>query len=71
MISPDSVRPRYGAGCFADVPQTIRQQLTGQGEEGLVAGRYKKVVLFFVDAFGWRFFAPRRESYPFLRHFDE
>jgi len=71
VIPPDSVRPRYGAGCFADVPQTIRQQLTGQGEEGLVAGRYKKVVLFFVDAFGWRFFAPRRESYPFLRHFDE
>ena len=24
------------------------------------------MVLFFVDAFGWRFFAPRAESYPFL-----
>jgi predicted AlkP superfamily pyrophosphatase or phosphodiesterase len=68
---PDFIRPRYGQGCFADLPQTIRHLLTGQGAAGLVEGRYQKVVLFFIDAFGWRFFAPRRERYAFLRHFDE
>lgn len=69
--SAEFIRPRYGAGCFADLPQTIRQLLTGQGKGGLIEGRYQKVVLFFIDAFGWRFFAPRRERYPFLRYFDE
>ena len=68
---PDFIRPRYGAGCFADLPQTIRRLLTGQGATGLVEGRYQKVLLFFIDAFGWRFFAPRRERYAFLRHFGE
>ena len=67
----DFVRPRYGEGCFADLPRTIRRLLTGQGETGLIEGRYEKVVLFFIDAFAWRFFDSRRERYPFLRHIDE
>jgi len=69
--SSEFIRPRYGAGCFADLPQTIRRLLSGAEGPGLVEGRYSKVVLFFVDAFGWRFFAPRRQRYSFLRHFDE
>ena len=71
MSAADFVRPRYGAGCFADLPQTVRHLLTGRGGPGLIEGRYQKVVLFFLDAFGWRFFAQRRERYPFLRHIDQ
>jgi predicted AlkP superfamily pyrophosphatase or phosphodiesterase len=71
MSHQQFIRPRYGEGCFADLPQTIRHLLTGQGASGLVEGRYDKVVLFFLDAFGWRFFAPRRDRYPFLQYFDE
>ena len=65
------VRPRYGEGCFADLPPAVVRLLTGRGDSDLLEGRYEKVVLFFVDAFGWRFFEPRRGHYEFLRHFDE
>lgn len=34
---------------------------------GPLAGRYDKVVLFFIDAFGWRFFERYADDYPALR----
>ncbi|MCK4832101.1 MAG: alkaline phosphatase family protein [Anaerolineales bacterium] len=69
------VRPRYDGACFGNLPQTIIHLLTGQGRlalptevfGGLPIGRYQTIVLFFVDAFGWRFFKEHRDSYPFLR----
>ncbi len=72
------VRPLYESYCFARVPHTIEAMLTGAVTPGLppaaLAGlpdRCETVVLVFLDAFGWRFFAPRAERYPFLRRFLE
>jgi hypothetical protein len=42
------VKPRYDAGGFASLPQQILKHLS--------ANRYDAVVLFLIDAFGWRFF---------------
>jgi hypothetical protein len=57
------IRPRYNGHCFADLPATIKWVLTGQGAPSLaptlltaVQGPCDTVVLFFIDAFGWRFF---------------
>ena len=71
------IRPQYGSACFSDLPQFITSVLVdGQGTALKPSGfdqmpqRYRHVVLFFVDAFGWRFFQPVRDRYPFLQHFD-
>lgn len=42
------IKPRYDAGGFAGIPDRIR--------EAFASGEYDAVVLFLVDAFGWRFF---------------
>lgn len=67
-------KPLYESYCFSQIPQTIVHLLTGEGAAGLpddVLGRlprhYDKVILMFVDAFGWRFFEERCEKYPFLK----
>ncbi len=69
-------KPAYGKYCFAALPQLIRHLLTGSGEIGfasdVLAGlptQYDKVVLMYVDAFGWRFFEQYADKYPFLRRF--
>src|SRR5689334_10518856 len=67
-------KPLYQTYCFSQIPQTIYRLLTGEGDNGLPASalgnlpeRYDKVILLFVDAFGWRFFERYCESYPFLK----
>jgi predicted AlkP superfamily pyrophosphatase or phosphodiesterase len=72
------VRPLYESYCFARLPQTIESLLTGAVTPGLppaatagLPGRCETVILIFLDAFGWRYFAPRAERYPFLRRFIE
>ncbi|MEP6985429.1 MAG: alkaline phosphatase family protein, partial [Chloroflexota bacterium] len=69
-------KPAYGSYCFAGLPQLIRHVLTGTGELGfapdVLAGlpsQYDKVVLMYVDAFGWRFFDKYADKYPFLKRF--
>ncbi len=42
------IKPRYDAGGFAGIPNRI--------SEAFASGKYDAVVLFLVDAFGWRFF---------------
>src|SRR5258708_40295672 len=42
------VKPRYDAGGFAGIPDRITNAFE--------SGSYDAVVLFLVDAFGWRFF---------------
>src|SRR5947209_1068535 len=68
------VKPLYDSYCFANLPQTIEFLLTGKGQSGFptdvfgsLPTRYNKVVLFFIDAFGWRFFAKYAEKYEFLK----
>lgn len=67
------IRPEYGVRCFSEIPQLVKYMLTGGERPGLPAEvfdgleeRYEAVVLFFVDAFGWRFFERFRERYSFL-----
>lgn len=69
------MRPLYDSYCFSNLPALVQHALTGQGNLGMPADvlgalphRHEAVVLFFVDALGWRFIEPRLERYPFLRH---
>src|SRR5207237_2575555 len=73
-FSQQSVKPLYDSYCFSNIPQTIEFLLTGEGESGLpldVLGnlprKYDKVILFFVDAFGWHFFERYAENYEILK----
>jgi predicted AlkP superfamily pyrophosphatase or phosphodiesterase len=68
------IQPLYASYCFANIPQTIMYLLTGQGSSALpldvfgkLPTKYEKVILFFVDAFGWRFFERYAEKYAFLK----
>jgi type I phosphodiesterase/nucleotide pyrophosphatase len=68
------VKPLYDSYCFAALPQAIEFMLTGEGDSALPSDtfgnlptRYNKVILLFVDAFGWRFFKQYAEKYPFLK----
>ena len=71
-------KPAYGNYCFAGFPQLVRHLLTNEGELGfapdILAGlptQYDKVVLLYIDAFGWRFFDKYADKYPFLKRFIE
>ena len=52
------VKPRYDPGGFAGIPNRIIRSFE--------SGKYDAVVLFFIDAFGWRFFE-RFQDMPFLK----
>jgi predicted AlkP superfamily pyrophosphatase or phosphodiesterase len=73
---PRFVRPIYDGYGYARIPATVERLLTGAGPAPLpaaalagLAERHDTVILLLLDAFGWRFFAPRLERYPFLRRF--
>src|SRR5436190_19101580 len=73
-FSQQSVKPLYNSYCFSNIPQTISFLLTGEGNSALpldvfgnLPTEYDKVILFFVDAFGWRFFERYAEKYEFLK----
>ncbi len=67
------IRPLYDSYCFSQIPRLLQSLFTGEDTEiqqrllGPLAGRYDKVILFFVDAFGWRFFERYADGYPVLR----
>src|SRR5258707_7860784 len=70
------VKPLYQSYCFANLPATIQYLLTGHGQStlpldvfGSLPTRYNKVVLIFLDAFGWRFFGQCAERYALLKTF--
>jgi len=42
------IKPRYDLGGFAGIPNRVK--------DAFASGKYDAVVLFLVDAFGWRFF---------------
>ena len=73
-FSQHFVRPLCDSYCFANLPATIEFLLTGKGQSplprdvfGSLPTHYDKVVFFFVDAFGWRFFERYAEKYDFLK----
>src|SRR5919199_2269707 len=68
------LRPLYDTYGFSRLPQTIRALLVDGVEPGISFGprqdlyqEYDSVILFFIDAFGWRFFQQFADSHPFLR----
>ncbi len=71
-------KPLYDSYCFSQIPTTIYHLLSGKGAPGLPASvlgdlpqRYDKVILLWLDAFGWRFVEQFRDQYPFLKRFAE
>lgn len=69
-------KPLYASYSFAQIPPTVEYLLTGAGASGLpsdVLGdlptQYDKVILCFIDAFGWRFLERYADKYPFLKRF--
>jgi predicted AlkP superfamily pyrophosphatase or phosphodiesterase len=74
QFSQQFVKPLYASYCFSNIPRTIEFLLTGEGQSALpldvfgnLPTKYDKVILFFVDAFGWRFFERYAEKYEFLK----
>ena len=73
-FSQQFTRPHYEGYCFSNIPPTIKFLLTGQGSSALprdvfadLPVKYDKVILFFIDAFGWRFFERYADKHPFLK----
>jgi hypothetical protein len=52
------IKPRYDLGGFAVIPDRVKI--------AFASGKYNAVVLFLVDAFGWRFFE-RFQDAPFIK----
>jgi predicted AlkP superfamily pyrophosphatase or phosphodiesterase len=52
------IKPRYDEGGFAGIPTRV--------ENAFASGNYDAVVLFMVDAFGWRFYE-RFQGAPFIQ----
>jgi len=74
QFSQQFMQPLCDSYCFANLPATIELLLTGNGQSsfphdvfGSLPTRYDRVVFFFVDAFGWRFFERYAEKYDFLK----
>ena len=69
------MRPLYDSYCFSRIPGTIEYLLTGSSPRHLpldvVAGKTgaNKVLLLFIDSFGWIFFEKYKHRYPFLERF--
>src|SRR5690349_8602103 len=68
------IKPCYDSYCFSNLPSTIEFLLTGKEGPmlphdvfGSLPTRYDKVIFFFVDAFGWRFFERYAERCSFLK----
>lgn len=77
-FSQQFARPLYDSYCFSNIPGTITYLLTGEGRcalpDDVLVGlpqRYNQVILFFVDAFGWRFFERYANKYALLKRFLE
>ena len=56
------VKPRYDSGGFAGIPNRIK--------DAFASKKYDAVVLFFVDAFGWRFYE-RFQDAPFIKRMEK
>jgi len=70
--SDNFVKPQYNSRCFSDIPQTIKDLLLGTTASPLASlsenltRTYDTVILFFIDAFGWRFIE-QFNDHPFLQ----
>ena len=75
LFSKQFRKPLYDSYCFSNIPGTIERLLCGDTHlktlpSDVLSGfqePYDKVILFFVDAFGWRFFNQYKDKYPFIQ----
>jgi Type I phosphodiesterase / nucleotide pyrophosphatase len=64
--------PERGRRCFDQLPATIERLLTGATagpalDEALLSGRFARVALIYLDAFGWSFLERQRDrNHPLL-----
>jgi len=58
----DFIKPRYDSGGFAGTPNRIK--------EAFASKKYDAVVLFFIDALGWRFYE-RFQDAPFIKRIEK
>ena len=56
------IKPRYDSGGFAGTPNRIK--------EAFASKKYDAVVMFFIDAFGWRFYE-RFQDDPFIKRIEK
>ncbi|MCB0064000.1 MAG: alkaline phosphatase family protein [Caldilineaceae bacterium] len=73
-----SIRPNYGHGCFADLPNLIQSCLTDQPAPSGLNGvpdnllrKYDTVILLMIDAFGWQLFQRVAARHPFLQRLTQ
>ena len=74
-FSKSFIRPLYDSYCFSNIPQTIKDIFFQESKSmlpkevfGNLPRKYDKVVLFFVDGFGWKFFDRCAKKNPFLKY---
>jgi predicted AlkP superfamily pyrophosphatase or phosphodiesterase len=56
------IKPRYDSGGFAGTPNRIKEVFASK--------KYDAIVLFFIDAFGWRFYE-RFQDAPFIKRMEK
>ncbi|MHB8597646.1 MAG: alkaline phosphatase family protein [Ktedonobacteraceae bacterium] len=68
------LKPLYDSYCFSNMPLTTQFLLTGEGQStfpldvfGNLPTHYDKVIVFFVDAFGWRFLERYADKFNFFK----
>lgn len=69
------VTPLHGSYCFTTIPHLIEALFTAGPPDPIRttllgpagAAPYDAVVLFFIDAFGWRFYEPHADASPLLK----
>jgi predicted AlkP superfamily pyrophosphatase or phosphodiesterase len=71
------IKPQYGSRCFSDIPQTVLSMLTGAVPPAWsldlfhdLPQQYDRVVVLYLDAFGWRFVDQFFDKIPLLQRFD-
>lgn len=66
-------RPLYDTYGFSKIPGTIKHLLGIPSktlpQDCFHSGKYDTVLLFLIDAFGWKYFETYAEKYPFLKRF--
>ena len=74
MFDSSFVLPQYDGRCFSNLPRTIQSLFSDTITPALspdllgsVSPPYDTVILFYIDAFGWRFLQEHRDRSPFLQ----
>jgi hypothetical protein len=73
--NPHFIKPLYDTYCFSQLTDLVTSAFSGEETDaqtrllGPLAGRYDRVVLLFIDAFGWRFFERYADKFSFLSRF--